>query len=185
MKYSFLNKSTWSSLRSIFRFSNDGFTPHQSRPAFSGTGFQPKPQRAPTPLLLGREGFTFLETMIAILVLATGIVAILQIFSLALNVETSNQRETQGALLAQEKMEEINSLNYEDIEVTTQTENPLPSPFEKFSRETKVIYVDSNLQQSLSDTGLKKIEVTITWKSPLKMKETHATTTLITLIAKR
>lgn len=128
-------------------------------------------------------GFTILEAMIAISILVIGIVAVLQIFPLALNIEKLNQMETQAVFLAQEKIEEKASWSYQDIQVTTETENSLPSPFERFSRETKVIYVDSNLATTTSDLGLKKIEVTVQWQSPLRLGEKSVN--LITLIAEK
>ncbi|PIV14072.1 hypothetical protein COS44_01000 [bacterium (Candidatus Gribaldobacteria) CG03_land_8_20_14_0_80_36_40] len=128
-------------------------------------------------------GFTLLEAMIAISILVIGIVAVLQIFPLALNIEKLNQMETQAVFLAQEKIEEKASRSYQDIQVTTETENSLPSPFERFSRETKVIYVDSDLATTTSDLGLKKIEVTVQWQSPLRLGEKSVN--LITLIAEK
>jgi len=128
-------------------------------------------------------GFTFLEVIIAISILTIGIVAVLQILPLALNIGKLNQMETQAAFLAQEKIEEKISIAYQDIQVTTETEDSLPSPFERFSRETKIIYVDSDLAATTSDLGLKKIEVTVRWRSPLRIREKNVN--LITLIAEK
>jgi len=115
-------------------------------------------------------GFTLLEVMVAILVLTIGIVAVLQIFPLALSIEMSNQMETQGTLLCQEKIEEKISKAYRDVAIGIETEDILSPPFEKFSRETKISYVDTNLAITTSDLGLKKIEVMVCWKSPLKTR---------------
>lgn len=125
-----------------------------------------------------RNGFTFLEAMIAMVLLIVGIVTVLQIFPLAFGIGISNQKETQATMLCQEKIEEINSKNYREIQVGIQTEDPLPSPFEKFSRETKVSYVDNNLQATTSDTGLKKVEVEVWWSSffPAGKKQIKVTT---------
>ena len=128
-------------------------------------------------------GFTFLEVMIAISVLIIGIIAVLQVFPLALNIEKLNQMETQAVFLAQEKIEEKISRVYQDTQITTETEDSLPSPFEKFSRETKIVYVDSDLADTTLDLGLKKIEVTVRWQSPLRLREKSVN--LITLIAER
>jgi len=116
-------------------------------------------------------GFTFLEAMIAIAVLLTGIVAILQVFPLAFSIERSNQMKTKAAMLVQEKIEEVNSQAYQNISIGNEIEDPLPSPFEKFSRETTISYVDSELQDSVNDVGLKKIEIIISWESFLKLGE--------------
>ena len=129
------------------------------------------------------KGFTILEAVVAISVLIIGIIAVLQVFPLALNVEKLSETETQASLLAQEKIEEKISWSYQDIAVGVEIEDSLPSPFEKFSRETKINYVDSNLATTTSDLGLKKIEVTVRWKSPLRIEEKSVE--LITLIAKK
>lgn len=129
------------------------------------------------------KGFTLLEVMVAILVLTIGIVAILQIFPLGLNVEKASQMNTQGSLLAQEKIEEFTSKAYQDIAVGTVTEDALPSPFERFSRETKINYVDVELQEAGGDTGLKKIEVTVSWSSLLRIGDKEVK--LITLVAEK
>ena len=128
-------------------------------------------------------GFTFLEVIIAISVLIIGILATLQIFPLALNIEKLNQMETQAIFLAQEKIEEKISRAYQDIQIITETEDPLSSPYERFSRETKVIYVDSDLATTSSNLGLKKIEVTVRWRSSLRIREKSVN--LITLIAEK
>lgn len=128
-------------------------------------------------------GFTFLEVIIAISVLIIGIVAVLQIFPLALNIEKLNQMETQAVFLAQEKIEEKISKSYQDIQVTVETEDSLPSPFERFSRQTKIIYVDSDLATTTLDSGFKKIEVVVRWRSPLRIREKSVN--LITLIAEK
>ena len=128
-------------------------------------------------------GFTFLEVIIAISVLIIGIIATLQIFPLALNIEKLNQMETQAVFLAQENIEEKISRVYQDIQIITETEDPLSFPYERFSRETRVIYVDSDLATTTSDLGLKKIEVTVRWQSPLRLREKNVN--LITLIAEK
>jgi len=128
-------------------------------------------------------GFTFLEVIIAISVLIIGILAVLQVFPLALNIEKLNQMETQAVFLAQEKIEEKISRTYQDVQITTEIEDSLPSPFERFSRETKIVYVDSDLATTTSDLGLKKIEITVRWQSPLRLREKSVN--LITLITEK
>lgn len=116
-----------------------------------------------------QQGFTFLEAIIAMLVLTIGIVAVLQVFPTAFSLEMANQMETQASFLAQEKMEVITNTTYQSIAIAIDTETPLAVPFEKFSRETTVVYVDADLLDSVSDTGLKKITVRVWWNSPLSI----------------
>ena len=116
-------------------------------------------------------GFSFLEAIISIAVLIIGIVAVLQIFPIAFSVEQESKMETQAIFLAQEKIEALNQLAFESIVVGVETESVLESPFEKFSRETTVIFVNSELEESMQETDLKKIITNVNWKSLLKISE--------------
>ena len=117
------------------------------------------------------QGFTLIESLFAILILALGITAVLGVFSSSLNIENFNKMKTQAALLAQEKIEEADAHPYKDLAVGTTTENSLESPFVKFSRTTIISYVDSNLQTTTSDSGLKEIKVIVSWPSSIWAKE--------------
>ena len=124
-------------------------------------------------IIYSDAGFTLLEVMIALLILTIGIVTVLQVFPVAFNVVMSNQMETQATLLCQEKIEEIISKSYIDI-ITGTTTASLSSPFEKFSRETKISDIE---------TGLKKVEVIVSWKSLLGTKQENVK--LVTFVSKR
>lgn len=116
-------------------------------------------------------GFTLIESLVALSVIVIGLVVVLQIFPTGLSVEKSNQLETQAVLAAQEKVESLTALSFSELLVGQTTENPLPSPLEKFSRTTKISFVDQNIQETGTATSLKKIEVIVAWKSPLKIGE--------------
>ncbi len=112
-------------------------------------------------------GFTLIEILFTITFLFVGLLALLQAFPTALGLEKINQMKSQAVLLAQEKMEFISSKAYQDVAVEDVLEDVLPSPFQLFSRRVKVTYVDADLQTTGSDLGLKKIEVTVSWKTAL------------------
>ena len=59
------------------------------------------------------KGFTILETMVAILILTIGIIAVLQLFPWCSNIQKSNEMENQAIFLAQEKMEQEIFKTYE------------------------------------------------------------------------
>ena len=130
-----------------------------------------------------QKGFSFLEAIISITILTIGIIAILQVFPTAFNIGLTSQRETQAIFLCQEKIESINETAFENIIVGVETETQLNAPFEKFSRETTIIFVDSNLEESAPETEMKKISVIVSWKSPLKILQKE--TEIITLVAKK
>jgi len=129
------------------------------------------------------KGFTILETMVAILILTIGITAVLQVFPLCSNIQKSNEMENQAIFLAQERMEQEIFKTYENIQVETIIEDSLAFPYERFSRETKITYVDSNLEEIGLDSGFKKIEIIVEWSSIFKLKQSNIS--IFNLVAER
>lgn len=129
------------------------------------------------------KGFTLIEALIAIFILTIGISAVLTMFPLGLQVGNFSQMTTIASELAQAKTEEILSKSYSNISLGTVIEDQLDSPFESFSRETEITYVDSSLQYSAVDTGLKKVKITVSFDSSLKISKKSVE--IITLIAER
>ena len=129
------------------------------------------------------KGFTILETMVAILILTIGIIAVLQVFPLCSNIQKSNEMENQAIFLAQERMEQEIFKTYENIQVETIIEDSLAFPYERFSRETKITYVDSNLEEIGLDSGFKKIEIIVEWSSIFKLKQSNIS--IFNLVAER
>lgn len=128
-------------------------------------------------------GFTLIEVMVAILILTTGFIITLQIFPVSLGIEKDNQLMTQAALLAQENIETLYAQAYIDIAVGVVAEPVLSAPFELFSRETTVTYVDANLVDSMVDVGIKKIEVVVSWKAAFQIREKSIT--VVRLVAEK
>lgn len=115
-----------------------------------------------------KNGFSLLEAIVALGVITIGMLGVLQVFPLAFGLERSNLLQTQAVFAAQEKMEEL--LSFSALSVGIIVEDSLPFPNERFSRTAKVSYVDADLNETASPTGLKKIEVTVSWKSPLRIE---------------
>lgn len=114
------------------------------------------------------KGFTLVEILVALAVIGIGLVVVLQVFPSGFSIEKNTQLETQATLCAQGKIEELLSKSFSELVIGTVIEGSLPTPFERFSRATKISFVDSDLEESISATALKKIEATVSWKSPLK-----------------
>jgi len=121
-------------------------------------------------MIKSSKGFTLIETMTAVFILSVGICGVLVIFPLSLKIIRSSDLTTKAVGLAQEKIEEISSNDYESIVIGTVSEN-LSDPFNMFSRHTTVTYVNpaNGMQDSVTDTGIKKIAVTISWNSLLSV----------------
>jgi len=128
-----------------------------------------------------KTGFTLIEILLTITFLFVGLLALLQVFPTALGLERASQMKTQAALLAQEKIEVINSQGYQAALPGDILEEALPSPFQLFSRRTVVDYVDEALQDIGFDAGLKKVEITVSWQAslPIISKEFKLVTLMV------
>ena len=89
-----------------------------------------------------------------------------------MQISRTAELKTIATNLAQEKMEEIISLNYEEISTgTIESRHRLGSdgsdPFYNYERETIVSLVDGDLNEVVEDQGMKKIVVNLYWSSKL------------------
>ncbi len=126
-----------------------------------------------------KRGFTLIEVLAAVFVLAVGIVAVLQAFPLGTHIQKSSQMTTVAIQLSQARLEEIISKSYDDplLFVGTTTESyGTVSGFSSYKRTTRINYYDPNnpSQIPIADLGIKKIEITVFWKSPLGVSEKEA-----------
>lgn len=117
-----------------------------------------------------------IETATAVFILSVGICGVLIIFPLSLKIIQSSNLATKAVGLAQEKIEDISSNDYDSIAVGTTNEN-LASPFNMFSRQITASYVDpaNGMNISQTDTGIKKITVVISWDSVLSVGQQNIT----------
>jgi prepilin-type N-terminal cleavage/methylation domain-containing protein len=63
-------------------------------------------------------GFTILEVMIAISILAIGLLAVFSTQTSSIRANNNANRLTEGMTLAQDKMEELLALSYDDLDAT-------------------------------------------------------------------
>jgi type II secretion system protein I len=68
--------------------------------------------------MTGKGGFTILEVMVAISILAVGLMAVFTAQSRSITGNTDANRQTVAMTLAQDKMEELLALPYEDLDAT-------------------------------------------------------------------
>jgi prepilin-type N-terminal cleavage/methylation domain-containing protein len=69
-----------------------------------------------TRFLIGQGGFTILEVMIAISILAVGLMAVFSAQSRSIMGNTDANRQTQAMTLAQDRMEELLAVPYDDLD---------------------------------------------------------------------
>ena len=105
----------------------------------------------------GREnGFTLVEVLIAVMVLAIAFLAMYQMQAMAVRGNETANQVTIATMLAQDKMEEIKNTNYDDVtNLNFPTENYGMVPnFPQFRREVAV-----------TENGrVKTVRVTVLWK---------------------
>ncbi len=132
-----------------------------------------------------QTGLSLLEVMVSFGILVLAFITIIQVYPVSLSINKSAENATKAAYVAQAKIEELNSLGYDNIsagaiEAKHRLADDTANYLYYFQRQTVVSYVDGNLQASGSDLGLKKITVTVYYSGDLlKNEKTYTTYSLI------
>ena len=123
------------------------------------------------------QGFSLVEALMAIVVLVIGVLGVIQLFPAGLNSAKMSKEKTIATHLVQAKLEEYESASYDDIasEARTPVSTDPNDQYYKYGRQSQVNYINSDLTQSATDNGLKKIIVTVFWHEGGTEKNTTAT----------
>ncbi|MFH0854523.1 MAG: hypothetical protein V1891_03450 [bacterium] len=121
-------------------------------------------------IIFSKNAFSIIEILIALTFLSVGIFTIAKMFPFGMQISHYSEEQTLASTFAQDKMEELISCGYEGIATGTieekhETQSGSFGDKYNFFRETNVVYVDGNISASESDTGMKKIEITIFWNT--------------------
>ncbi len=107
-----------------------------------------------------KRGFSLLELIIAIGVLAIGLVGVLQIFPVGLRASHRAGMLTKAAFLAQNKMEEVKMAGFDAI-ANIPPEILLSGTDDDFEWE---IFIDDPALEGLeSSDEMKKVTITVSW----------------------
>ena len=107
-----------------------------------------------------KMGFSLLELIIAIGVLAIGLVGVLQIFPVGLRASYRAGMLTKAAFLAQNKMEEVKMAGFDAI-IKIPPEIPLSGTYDDFEWE---IFIDeAELEGLESSDEVRKVTITVAW----------------------
>lgn len=114
------------------------------------------------------NGFTLIETVVSLGIIAVTLVSLIAIFPTGLKIGKSSADLTTAVYLAQAGMESALSRSYDDLGIgVIEPKNRLSSDesvfLYNFWRQTSVDYLDENFNIAVTDTGLKKINVTVYW----------------------
>lgn len=115
------------------------------------------------------KGFTFIETILTILIIGIGLFGIMNLFQGTVSTSVDTDRTLQATQLARERIERVlfdKKMNGYDY-VTTANYPAIESfsgPFSPFSRTISIQEVRSDdFNQAQANTGYKKVSVTVSW----------------------
>jgi len=105
---------------------------------------------------MGKKGFTLIEMLIGLVVLAIGLLAIagMQLTSVRANYFSGNM--TQASILAQDRLESLRQLDYSDAALSIGTHDDGTIPGTLFSRQHSVSLVPGAVMVNIT--------VTVNWK---------------------
>lgn len=115
-----------------------------------------------------KPAFTFLELLVAITLFGVGMLSLVEVIPVNRKFITQSSQTTQAAFLAQEKMEEMRSLTYDSLPAGTfeskgVVNNTGGNTFQAFQRQTIITNIDNSWATTGSETGLRKVVVTVFW----------------------
>ncbi len=112
-----------------------------------------------------KQGFTLIEMLIAIILIVSGLVALMHAMSVAIFADSTLEYRLTALNLANEKLEELKDDGYSHANLNTGAHSESSISGFNFvdQRRWTVDYVDANLSTSVSDTGLKDVTVEVQW----------------------
>ena len=108
------------------------------------------------------SGFTLIESMIALAVLAISLLGVLQLMSTAVRQNASTRFETMGALIAQEKLEALRAEFNRELEAETGS-----SDLTAGSHGPETMTMEAPTGSSMGDSGF-EVSWTVTIAGPQK-----------------
>jgi type II secretion system protein I len=103
------------------------------------------------------RGFTLIEVMVAMLLTALTVIGVLGLYRVETRASSFSRRETEAAVLAQDKLEELRTKTAPSAAVATTTDNPVDqlTGTSLFTREWTI--------DTTADPSVYKITVTVRW----------------------
>ncbi|RLC36684.1 hypothetical protein DRH27_04865 [Candidatus Falkowbacteria bacterium] len=131
------------------------------------------------------NGYSLIEIMVAIMIIGVCFVGLIQAFPFALKISNSAKNQTKASYFAQEKIEELYQLGYENFATgTIEVKHALGSPGSDraaFYRETIVWYIDRDFNEISEDQGMKKITSRVYYTDSIsKNEKSYTLSTVLT-----
>ncbi len=138
-------------------------------------------------ILKKSEGFTLVETLVGVFLLAILATGIYGSFAFGIKVSTQNRLRVQATAVGERRIEAIKAMDYEDIGTSGNVPNGYVPKTENeiidtntFTTEVKITYIDDQYDGVFpADTApydYKKVEVRVSWPSNMENKDIVLTT---------
>jgi Tfp pilus assembly protein PilV len=123
-----------------------------------------------------QQGLSLVEVIIALGILSFAVIGLVSMYPVGLSINSEAEERSKASYLCQEKIEQLRSLDYEDIgigviESKQRLSDDGDSYLYNFQRETEAEYMDENLNETGSDTGLKRVSTTVYYINGVTKKE--------------
>jgi general secretion pathway protein I len=122
-------------------------------------------------MLRNEKGFTLLEIIVAITILATAILALVQMFSGSLNQTAQADRYLNGVYLAKQKFSQLEMANFE-----TEADEGKFDSSEDYNWQLEVLPYESSLNNEEARIKIQKISLRVYWEDQGQEKEVQLVT---------
>jgi len=135
-----------------------------------------------------QRGLSLIEIMVAFSILVVAFISLAQIFPFGLSISKTAENSTIASYLAQAKIEELISSDYDGIILGTIEEKHRLSDDTSnylyfYQRQTEVSCIDGDLNEVVEGSGMKKISVTVYYEDAIS--KTEKSYNVITLISRK
>ena len=127
-----------------------------------------------------KQGFTVVEALIASFVMAIGLLAVVAAISSQITTLNQNREKAIAALSAQEEIESIRSMPFDDILNLGTSSSFTASGFVYLNNSSGIVTVDNTYGPISSAADARRISVTVNWKSINGKTLQKTLTTLVT-----
>jgi len=105
---------------------------------------------------LKSRGFTLIEVLISLVILAVSLLALAGLMTATTKNTTAGGRLTEAATLAQDKLEELRAIHWENIPLKETRDTPETRPGFQYERIWKA-------RLNATNPDIKEVEITVRW----------------------
>jgi type IV pilus assembly protein PilV len=109
------------------------------------------------------QGFTMLELLIAIAILAIGLLGLATLQSTSIQGNRDSKELTTAVFLAEKKMEEMKSAAFNAAPLNIGSSTDINNPMNGSGATGGIYYRSWNVQRYLSSNNMKQITVSVSW----------------------